>query len=128
MVLKNCGWFGIRFKNIQCSICPTKRGQRPELILEVTSKTCQNDFKLHICGWFGIRFENIQSDPPKEIRGQSQKFTSEITSKTSQNDFKLHTCGWFGIRFENIQSDPFEKNLRIFNIQFVPPNEVRGQS
>ena len=48
-----------------------KRGQRPQLTSEVTSKTCQNDFKLHTCGWFGMIFENIQSDLPNEVRGQS---------------------------------------------------------
>ena len=47
------------------------RGQRQKLTLEVTSKTSQNDFKLHICEWFGVRIENIQSDPPKDVRGKS---------------------------------------------------------
>ena len=58
------------------SIWPTKRGQRPKLTSEVTSKTCQNDFKLHTCGWFGMIFENIQSDLPKEVRGQSWPWRS----------------------------------------------------
>ena len=53
---------GFRLENIQ---------SRPKLTLEVASKTCQNDLKLHICGWFGARIENIQSGPSKEFRGQS---------------------------------------------------------
>ena len=46
------------------------------MTLEVTSKTCQNDFKLHTYGWFGLIFENIKSDLPKEVRGQSWPWKS----------------------------------------------------
>ena len=78
------------------SIWATKRCPRPNLTSEVTSKTCQNDFKLHTCGWFGMIFENIQSDLPNEVRGQSWPRRSlQKHVKMTSNYILVVGLGWY---------------------------------
>ena len=82
------------------SIWSTKSCQRPKLTSEVTSKTCQNDFKLHTCGWFGMILEDFQSDPPKEVRGQSwpQRSLQRCVKMTS-NYILVDGLGWYLRKF-----------------------------
>ena len=69
---------------------------------KVTSKTSQNDFKLHICGWFGFRIENIQFDHPNKVRGQSWP----------QRSLQKHVKITSNCTFE----DCLGLELRIFNL------------
>ena len=89
---------------------------------EVTSKTCQNDIKLHTCGWFGMIFEDIQSDLPKEVRGQSWPWRS--LQKTCQNDFKLHTCGWFEFDCTKYFYSPMWDRVNHIQMYFLQINCV----
>ena len=88
-----------------------QKRSEPKLTLEVTSKSCQNDFKFHISGWFGVRIENIQSDHPKEVRGQSWPRRSLQKQVEMTSNFTL--------------LDGLGLELRIFNLTHQKRSEVK---
>ena len=98
------------------SIWPTKRGQRPKLTLEVTSKTCQNDFKLHTCGWFWMIFENNQSDPPKEVRGQISSQTIHLQKNITESNCR-HQIEFWKSRRVSITANSGKKLAKTKNLE-----------
>ena len=83
---------------------------------EVTSKTCQNDFKLHTCGWFWMIFENNQSDPPKEVRGQISSQTIHLQKNITESNCR-HQIEFWKSRRVSITANSGKKLAKTKNLE-----------